>query len=156
MREQSPRRTSAWPVYIALGLLGVFGIIFLIEFVNLSRGDGGADTLTADTYLDIVTSLLADANPANGPILVQQHGCAACHGGNNAGRLAPGYEGLAERAGERRPPLTSAAYIYESIIYPGAYTVEGYQNNMPRLYESQIPHDELGDIIAYLLSGNAE
>lgn len=156
MLEQPTGRTSAWPVYIALGLLGLFGIIFLIEFANMSRGDGGAATLTADTYMEIVTPLLIDADPANGPALVQQHGCTACHGGNNAGRLAPGYEGLAERASERRPPLTGAAYVYESIIYPGAYTVEGYQNNMPRLYESQIPHDELGDIIAYLLSGDAE
>lgn len=156
MREHPTRRTAVWPVIVVVGLFAVFGVIFLVEFINLSRGDGSAQVLTPDTYMDIVAPLLAGADPANGPALIQRHGCAACHEGNSAGRLAPGYADLAERAGERRPPLTAAAYIYESIIYPGAYTVEGYQNNMPRLYESQIPPDELRDIIAYLLSGDAE
>jgi hypothetical protein len=59
-------------------------------------------------------------------------------------------------AAERRPSLTAAAYVYESIIYPGAFIVDDYYNNMPRIYHDQIPDDELGDIIAYLLTPKAE
>lgn len=152
-------RTSAWPVYVALGIFALFAVIFLIEFIGLSRQAGGTEdaALTADTYLNVVIPLLANADPARGPDLLQKHGCSACHAGQNAGYLAPGHAGLYALAAERRPPLTAAAYVYESIVYPGAYIVEGYdQVNMPRIYEQQISPDELGDIIAYLLTPEAQ
>ena len=154
MQENTPRRTSVLPVYIALGILVVFGVIFAVEFLQLSESSGGVgdEQLTPDTYLDIVEPLLVDADPAVGEELVELYGCTVCHGGDNAGRLAPGYTGLSGIAEERRPPLTAEAYVYEAIIYPGAHTVEGYTNNMPRIYDSQITDDDLGDIIAYILS----
>lgn len=149
--ESQPRKLLG--VYVAMAILGIFGAIFLIELVNLSRGSGGVDEaeLTEETYMDIVEPLLLEADAQHGEELVILHGCTVCHGGDNAGRLAPDYANLPEVAAERRPPLTAAAYVYESVIYPGAFIVEGYQNNMPRIYEEKIPDGELGDIIAYLL-----
>ena len=154
MQENTSRRTSVLPVYIALGILIVFGGIFAIEFLQLSEGSDGVgdEQLTSETYMDVVEPLLADADPTAGEELVELYGCTVCHGGDNAGRLAPGYTGLSAVAAERRPPLTAEAYVYESIIYPGAYDVEGYANNMPRIYDTQISDDDLGDIIAYILS----
>lgn len=150
--ESQPRKLIG--VYVAMAILGVFGAIFLIELVSLTRSSGGVDEaeLSENTYMDIVEPLLASADVERGENLVLLHGCTVCHGGDNAGRLAPGYDDLPDVAGERRPPLTAAAYVYESIIYPGAFTVEGYPNNMPRIYEEKIPDDELGDIMAYLLA----
>lgn len=153
------RRTSAGPVYLIMGLLGIFAVIFLVEFLSLSTGSGGTleEALTADTYLDEVVPLLADADPARGPELLQKHGCNACHAGQNAGHLAPAHADLGAAAAERRPPLTAAAYVYESILYPGVFIVEGFDEVvMPRIYEQQVPRDELGDIIAYLLSPEAQ
>jgi mono/diheme cytochrome c family protein len=150
--QQPRRRAPAWPVYVALAILLLFGVIFAIEFFIFSRGDNGAVDPVDDTYMDIVEPLLADADPERGPQLVQRHGCNACHAGESAGRLAPGFDGLGRVAVQRRPPLQAEAYIYESIIHPGTYVVDGFQNNMPRIYEAQIPEDELGDIIAYLLT----
>lgn len=151
--ETKKKSPSKVPIYVAVGILVVFSVIFVIELSQLSEETGGIEdeAITADAYMDVVEPLLVDAEPENGVELVELYGCTACHGGANAGRLAPGYANVAAVAGERRPPMTAAAYIYESIIYPGAYIVEGYQNNMSRIYESQIPPDELGDIIAYLL-----
>ncbi|MBC7871560.1 MAG: cytochrome c [Chitinophagaceae bacterium] len=150
------RRTSLLPIYIALALLGVFVVIFVAEFLDLSKSSGGveAEVRTAETYMDVVTPLLTNANPENGEVLLQQYGCNACHAGQNAGRLAPAHSDVAQVAAIRRPPLTAAAYIYESIIYPGAFIVDGYERNMPRIYAEQIPDDDLGDIIAYLLLPN--
>lgn len=147
-----------WPVYIAMAILGIFGAIFLIELVGLSRGSGGTadEDLTATTYMDIVEPLLLNAIPERGAELVEQYGCQVCHGGDHAGRLAPDHALLPDIAAERRPPLTAAAYVYESIIYPGAFVVDGFQNNMPRIYGDKIPDDELGDIIAYLLMPKSE
>ncbi len=158
MSENLPRQPSALPVYVALFILLAFVIVFLIEFAQLTHGSGGTEDelLTEDTYIQIVMRLLENADPDNGEQLVLQYGCTTCHAGVNAGRLAPAFTLLPDIMGDRRPPLTAAAYVYESIIYPGAYTVEGYVNNMPRIYEEQIADDDLGDIIAYLTSAQPD
>lgn len=156
--QPAKKKPSSIPIYIAIAILIVFSGIFVLEFLQLSEGTGGTDdeNLTAETYMDVVEPLLVDADPESGRELVELWGCNACHAGANAGRLAPAHAEVMQLAAERRPPLTAAAYVYESIIYPGAYTVEGYQGNMPRIYEQQMPEDELGDIIAYLISPLAE
>jgi hypothetical protein len=64
--------------------------------------------------------------------------------------------GIAARAATRRPPLSAAEYVYESITTPTAYVVEGFQPAMPPNYPERLTDQELGDIIAYLLSGDAE
>lgn len=154
--ESKARPVPRWPVYIVVALVAVFGVVFLILLANLSSRDGGAEVLTPETYLDIVTPLLVTADPERGSSLVVRHGCIACHAGNAAGRLAPAFDQVARVAAERRPPLTAAAYVYESVVYPGAFTVDGFQSNMPRNYRALLSDAELGHIIAYLLSGNVE
>jgi hypothetical protein len=58
---------------------------------------------------------------------------------------------LGERAATRREPLTAAAYIYESILYPAAHVVADYPNVMPQNFPQRLSNKELGDLIAYLL-----
>ena len=157
--ESSEKKNNrgALTVLLAIVILVVFSMVFVLEFLNLSSGSGGLtdEEITASSYLDVVTSLLRDADPEQGAELIEKHGCQSCHGGANAGRLAPGYDELATVAALRRPPMSAPAYIYESIIYPGAFVAEDYQNNMPRVFEDQIQEAELGHIIAYLLSPTA-
>lgn len=145
-----------WPVYVALGLVVVFSVILVIEFAGLSGGEAGGlipeDDLTAESYMDAVEPLLADADPSRAPALINstEHICATCHLGE--ANIAPSFDNVADVAGERKPPLQAAAYIYESILHPGAYVVEGYSvNNMPRNYGEKLGDQELGDIIAWLL-----
>lgn len=150
--KEPKRKPSALPIYLALGFLLVFGFVFIIEFLDLSDVSGGIpdDDLTADSYMDQVTPLLVDADPVRGAELATLYGCNGCHG-DDSQVYAPRHSALSEVIADRRPPLQPAAYIYESILYPGAFVVEGYQNNMPRIYAGQIPPEDLGDIIAYLL-----
>lgn len=146
---------SKWPIYVVTLIFVVFAGIFLVEFINLSSSESegeAAPVLDEDTYMEIVVPLLEDADPANGELLVQEYACVGCHMANANARLAPPFTQVAAVAGERRPPLQPEAYIYESILYPGAYEVEGYMNNMPRNYGTLVSDDELGDIIAYLLT----
>ncbi len=79
----------------------------------------------------------------------------ACHRLGVASKIAPTFEGIAERAASRRAPLTAAAYIYESITHPTAYVVEGFQPAMPQNFSERLTDRELGDIIAYLLTTSA-
>lgn len=152
--DKPKRKASAWPVYLALGLLGIFVVIFVIQFINLSGGESGAQvetTLTADSYMSVVTPLLANADVERGAELVETVGCTGCHVYGVANKLAPPFEGIAIRAAETRPPLTAAAYLYESIVHPTAYELEGYIAQMPRTY-GELADADLGDILAYLLT----
>ncbi|MBZ0293371.1 MAG: cytochrome c [Anaerolineae bacterium] len=150
---------TRWPVYVVLAMLLIVAAIFVVLFVQSSEPvttNQPAEVLTSETYLDKVEPLLADAHPENGDALVVTYDCAACHRAGVANHIAPSFEGVAERAAERRPPLTAAAYIYESIIYPYAYEVQGFGGVMPHDYATRLSEDELGDIIAYLLSPDAK
>jgi mono/diheme cytochrome c family protein len=152
------KKSARWPVYVALFLLVAFGIIFVVEFIGASENPVESEppvTLAADTYVDIVTPLLANADPQNGEALLTKYECVACHRAGAENGIAPPYTGIAERAATRRPPLTAAAYIYESIIHPTAYIVDGFSSAMPQNYSERLSERELGDIIAYLLTPDA-
>lgn len=154
--QNSTRSTPAWPVYIVLGFLVLFAVIFVLEFTSMSAPEQAAEpiaeTLTPDTYMLTAARLLASGDATRGEALISTHGCAACHVGPGAeNNVAPPFAGVADRAETRRPPLKAVAYLYESIVHPTAYEVEGYTGQMPRTY-GEISDAELGDLLAYLLT----
>lgn len=157
MNGSSSTRAPRWPVYVVIGLFVLITLIFLVAFVTTTESEMAATPeataeLAADTYMDKVNALLADADPDNGALLIDQYGCVACHRLGVASKIAPAFEGVAERAATRRPPLSAAAYIYESITNPTAYMVEDFQPAMPQDFAARLSDRELGDIIAYLLT----
>lgn len=155
-----PARLRSWPVLAALALLVGVTLVFLIEFVISTETEIAArratpEPLAADAYADQLAALLVDADSANGARLVEQHHCTACHRQGAANGIAPAFVGLSERAVSRRPPLSAAAYVYESIVHPLAFVVEGFNPAMPQNYPEVLSDQELGDIIAYLLTSDA-
>lgn len=156
MTPKTPRKTSPLPAVIAIFVFVVLAAVFIGELGDVSGG-GAAEptavkTLVAVAYEDELAVLLADADPSRGPELVNRYGCLACHDGPGAqNKLAPLWAGIGTRAATQRPPLSAAAYIYESIIHPTAYEIEGYSGNMPVIYSRLIPPEDLGSIVAYLL-----
>ena len=142
---------------IVIGLFILITFIFIIAFVAITESEIAAplqstSNMTADTYLDQVNRLLQDANADNGALLVEKYACIACHRLDVSNKIAPSFEGVSKRAATRRPRLTAAAYLYESIINPTIYVVAGYQPAMPQDYAERLSDQELGDIIAYLLT----
>lgn len=161
MTVKTPRKTSPLPAVIAIGVLIVLAIVFISELGAVSGGGESAapaaSTLTADTYASEVTALLETADAAAGEALITRYGCVSCHAGAGAENgLAPDFDGVGSRAETRRPPLAAAAYIYESIVHPTAFELEGFSGNMPVIYDSLIPDEDLGSIIAYLLTLTGE
>ena len=90
-----------------------------------------------------------------GEALIETYQCSICHI-RGAGRVAPSFAGVAERAAKRRPPQSAAQYLYESIVAPGVYLVDGYANAMPANFARRLTQAEIGHIIAYLLSTPAD
>ena len=160
MASSLTRNSSRLPLYIITGLLTLVTVAFLLAFLVTTETEIGAKAqptleLKTDTYLGIVEKILAQANPVLGAQLVEQNGCTACHREGAVNKVAPAFAGLAERAPARRPPLTAAAYIYESITNPSAFIVEGYNPAMPQNFLQSLTNRQLGDIIAYLLTADA-
>ena len=110
--------------------------------------------LIADTQIFQSDEWLTTANVENGSRLIDEYGCGACHR-QAADRIAPSFVGLAERASSRPDSPSAEVYIYESIMFPGKYIVEGYADSMVKNYPDRLSTEELGDIIAYLLSADA-
>lgn len=161
MTVKTPRKTSPLPAVIAMGVLIVLALVFISELAAVSGGGDNAlpaeATLTSDTYASEVAALLDTSDAAAGEALITRYGCVACHAGAGAeNRLAPSFDGVGSRAETRRSPLSAAAYIYESIVHPTAFELDGYSGNMPVIYGSLIPAKDLGSIIAYLLTLTGE
>jgi len=91
----------------------------------------------------------AAGDPAAGEALFVE-ACAGCHGAEPG--AGPELPGMGERAATRVEGMTAAEYLHESIVDPGAYLVEGYQDIMPPTYGDQYSEAELADLVAYLLA----
>ena len=149
------RRASKKPsvaVLLTIVLVVVFAFIFAIEFVVSSTTVNDEDTtVTEDTYLEEVENALIGADPAIGEQLINDQICVVCHVSGN-GTIAPFFAGIANRAGDRHPPLGAEQYLYESIMYPHNFVVEGFPPSMPNDYHNQLTQQEIGHIIAYLMT----
>ncbi len=107
------------------------------------------------------------SSPDNGEILFNENyevtmndgsigawACSVCHNVNSdeAG-TGPGMLNLPSNAGERVPGQPAELYIYNSIVHPNDYIVEGYDEGvMPVGYAEIFSEQELYDLAAYILS----
>ncbi len=143
-------------VFVSAVLLIVVVVFFLVELFSFDEGGSSAEPVSATAYRERLDVLLAMGNPANAEPVFQIYGCVACHRVGAANGIAPSWEGIAERAASRRPPMPADAYLYESIIHPDAYLVEGFPNSMVPNLDSRMSDQELADVIAYLLTPEAQ
>ncbi len=93
-------------------------------------------------------------NASNGQQLFASNGCIGCHAvDSDMAIVGPSLLGLPERAGQRVPDLSAEQYIYQSIVDPSAYVVEGFQAGIMPSY-SMLPDDSVNDLVAYLMTLN--
>ena len=144
-------RTFSPAVILAAILLVVVIAGFVGFFVAASSTPAPVPTPVIVDVETEVAALLEGADATHGAELVVAHQCVNCHI-YAAGQAAPGWNGLADRAVDRQPPLSAAAYLYESIVEPTAYVVDGYAPAMPQNFEETLTAQEIGDIIAHLLT----
>ncbi len=85
--------------------------------------------------------------------LVFQQNCAACHAlTGEAVIVGPALAGIAGRAGDRVAGQDATQYLVESILAPGAFLVEGFDDLMPTSLGKELTGEELDAVIAYLLT----
>ncbi|MCI0394615.1 MAG: cytochrome c [Chloroflexi bacterium] len=78
--------------------------------------------------------------------------CSACHSLDPDTRIVgPSLSGVAARAATRKLDYSAEMYIYESIVYPDAYGVEGFQGGiMPADFKQRLSQQQLADLVAFL------
>lgn len=82
--------------------------------------------------------------------------CASCHTLTDAQGIGPSMVGLAIRAGERVEGQSAEQYIRNSIINPGEYVVDGFENVMAQNLGASLSSDDINNVIAFLLTFDEE
>lgn len=150
--EKSWSKQSRLTQIMTIGLLVVFAFIFLIVFVVANTlGTETPLVVTEDTYRQEVAIALENADLSIGEQLIEEQTCTVCHVLGD-GTVAPLFVGIANRAGDTREPLSAEQYLYESIVHPAAFVLDGYTNSMPNHYVDVMSPQQIGHIIAYLMT----
>jgi len=136
---------------LLIGILLAVPLGFGLLLLALAQSGARPAAATANQYAAEVAAVMAGAEAARGAALLPAQDCLPCHldGDTN---LAPPVTGLGAIAGQRRPPLSAEQYLYEAILFPAAYLVEGYSDSMAKNYGDKLTAAQIGDIIAYLLT----
>ena len=86
-------------------------------------------------------------------------GCLACHGlGTRAPNLVSDHDGtgtIGVRCANRVPSEDCKAYLYSSMVDPGAYEVDGFEPIMPDM-RIQFSNEQIWALVAYLESVGGE
>ena len=153
MTSTNRRSSSRGVVYITIILLLLVIIAFVVAFISATTTSPTdlEQSSVAETSTETIAELMTIGDADRGAELMREYECAVCHI-DGADVIAPSYIGLAERAGERKPAMSAAEYIYESIVNPTAFLVSEYAGAMPTNYADRLTEQELADMVVYLLS----
>lgn len=116
---------------------------------NAGPSSAAADPAGAQTAFDT----LPPGDAVRGEQISAAQHCAACHVDHPVGPGFPGEPPLAEVAAARRAGYSAEAYLYESIVKPGAYVVPGFADDaMPQDIASTLTPQDMADLLAYLMT----
>lgn len=109
---------------------------------------------TALEALQEAYATLPVGNASAGETTFTAKACVACHSLQpDVTIVGPSQAGVGGRAASRKPDYSAELYIYESIISPSAYIVEGFQDGlMPKTFRDTLTPQEQADLIAFLMS----
>ncbi len=85
-------------------------------------------------------------------------GCHLCHTldgsvHESVSRLAPSFQGISERAGDRVPELSAEEYLRQSITDPKAFVVGGFSGmDVPNDLEKVLSEEDIDALVSFLLT----
>jgi cytochrome c551/c552 len=97
---------------------------------------------------------LPAGNAESGEQVLASNACHACHSLEAGVRLVgPSLAGIGTTAATRKQGYPAELYLYESLVYPEAFAVEGYPSGlMPAEVVKQLSQQQLADLIAFLMT----
>lgn len=150
-RGRRPLRMVLMGCGIIVSMLVCALVINAAYWTIRMRPVGAASGASNDATPVAVESLPA-GDATNGEALFNSEGCFACHALQPGEQgVGPSLAGVARRAAGHDD--SAEAYLIESIVTPGAFVVDGYQDGlMPKGYGSRLTPQQLADLIAFLMS----
>ena len=113
--------------------------------------------LTVATWNDSTQSIVSNDAPLDGAMLFKSKGCASCHFGpdtNTGMHGIPRLTNASTWAGDRRPGMSAADYLAESMRTPSAFispAFEGGQGPMIGMPDLNLSEAEIDALVTYLL-----
>lgn len=108
-----------------------------------------------DTWVEVESGGVSGDPAERGKTLAEQFGCTACHSADGTPGVGPTWTGLfgsQESLEDGGSVLVDHAFLYESILEPGAKITDGFQNIMPPNIGADLSDEQINDIIAYIES----
>jgi len=136
---------------------------FIMNWESTAELVEGPQAPTSPVVGTDITKELPVGDPEAGALVAERLACVACHIAAPTGPawLASESEpGIGTRAASRLTQSdyagtaqTAAQYLFESIVLPNVYVVQGFSEGlMPGSYGTSLTDQEIADLIAYLLS----
>ena len=121
-------------------------VVFLGIIAFLLVGCGGEPEVTA-----LPTPTLSAELQAGFEVYTQH--CAICHAITPETVIrGPSFHGMAVTAGTRVEGQDAKTYLYNSIMRPDDFLVDGFENIMPSTLSKTLTGEEIDAVVAYLLT----
>ena len=119
--------------------------------------DLSEDEIYAGLEPDVVDAI-KNGDLANAETLAVTNACVGCHSLDPEAKMTgPTWHNVGDTAVTRIEGMSPAAYLYNSIVAPNDYVVEGFPGNvMTPTFGDTLSTQELGDLIAYLLAQHGQ
>jgi cytochrome c oxidase subunit 2 len=134
-----------------------YGWLAFLIVVASCAGNATDTTVSSTTILESVGDSERGRDIwATGGGVLSKPGCVHCHSidgsehTDNVTRLAPSWLGTSQLAAERVPGQSAEEYLRESIMSPGAFIVDGYEDRMLS-FRYALNDDDLESLIAFIL-----
>jgi mono/diheme cytochrome c family protein len=136
---------------------------FIINWESTAPDREQAPEMAGEAVGSDITQELYPGDVAKGEELATSQGCVGCHVSTTTGPAwgsSEGEPGIGNRALTRLDQAdysgqatTAEQYLFESIVNPNIFVVEGYEPNlMPDTYSQSLTVEDASDLIAYMLT----
>lgn len=163
-----PRDRALFSWFVALGILSIFvpmvyappgRHVALPDILGLYRPEpivatpAPAPIVSGEPgVLPKTAAGLPAGQSAQGKLLFAQNGCSSCHSiAPNQKLVGPSLYGIWTTASTRKAGVAAKEYVYESIINPNAFIVDGFtQGLMPPSFSQALTAQQMADMMAYM------
>jgi len=145
-----------------ISYLLLLGLMLLLVGCGSIIGAQAASEVVEEKPVGAAVRILVNGDPEEGRAIFDGERrinafvpCSTCHytEHHQGILLGPNLGGLGNRAGSRVSGLSAEEYLYEALLNPDAYVVEGFPpHTMNQGYPDRLSEKQIDDIVAYLLT----